>query len=123
MMLYLPIKKGEMHMEIDYKVIGERIREARKKKGWSQERFSEEIDVAVAYVSRIERGSSQVNLNRLAQISKVLDTSIEYFIKGVITDSPDYLDKELYNTLLNCSPEKQRLIYNIARIVSNANFV
>jgi len=123
MMLYLPIKKGEIHMEIDYKVIGERIREARKKKGWSQERFSEEIDVAVAYVSRIERGSSQVNLNRLAQISKVLDTSIEYFIKGVITDSPDYLDKELYNTLLNCSPEKQRLIYNIARIVSNANFV
>ena len=110
-------------MEIDYKIIGQRIREARKKKGWSQERFSEEIDVAVAYVSRIERGSSQVNLNRLAQISKVLDTSIEFFIKGVITDSPDYLDKELYNTLLTCSPEKQRLIYNIARIVSNANFV
>ena len=122
-MLYLPIKKGEVQMEIDYKVIGERIKEARKKKGWSQERLSEEIDVAVAYISRIERGSSQVNLNRLAQISKVLDTSMEYFIKGVTTDSPNYLDKELYNTLLTCTPEKQRLIYNIARIVSNAKFV
>ena len=42
-------------MEIDYKVIGQRIKEARRKKGWSQERLSEEIDVAVPYISRVER--------------------------------------------------------------------
>lgn len=110
-------------MKIDYEIIGERIREARRKKGWSQERLSEEIDVAVAYISRIERGSSQVNLNRLAQISKVLDISIEYLIGGVSTGAQNYLDKDLYETLLNCTPEKQRLIYNIAKIVSNAKFV
>lgn len=110
-------------MKIDYGIIGERIREARRKKGWSQERLSEEIDVAVAYISRIERGSSQVNLNRLAQISKVLDISIEYLIGGASTEAPNYLDKDLYDTLLNCTPEKQRLIYNIAKIVSNAKFV
>ena len=122
-MLYLPIKKGEDEMEIDYKIIGERIKEARREKGWSQERLSEEIDVAVAYISRIERGSSQVNLNRLAQISRVLNTSMEFFIRGITTDSPHYLDKELYDTLITCTPEKQRLIYNIAKIVSNAKFV
>ena len=110
-------------MEIDYKVIGERIKEARRKKGWSQERLSEEIDVAVAYISRIERGGSQVNLKRLAQISKVLDTSIEFFITGSATEAPNYLDKELYETLITCTPAKQRLIYNIAKIVSNAKFV
>ena len=59
-------------MEIDYTLIGQRIKEARKKKGWSQEKISEEIDVAVGYISRVERGNP-INLKRLAQISNALD--------------------------------------------------
>ena len=110
-------------MEIDYKVIGQRIKEARKKKGWSQERLSEEIDVTVVYISRVERGSSQVNLKRLAQISYVLGVGLEYLITGAIVKDKRYLDKELYETLIKCSPAKQRLIYNIAKIISCSNFV
>ena len=110
-------------MEIDYKLIGERIKEVRRVRGWSQEKLSEKIDVTTVYISRIERGSTQVNLKRLAQISKALDISLEYLITGTATTAPNYLDKELYQTLLNCTPEKQRLIYNIAKIVSGAKFV
>lgn len=110
-------------MDIDYKVIGERIKEVRREKGWSQERLSEEIDVTTVYISRVERGSAQINLKRLAQISKALDTSMEYLIEGTVTDATNYLDKELYETLLTCTPAKQRLIYNIAKIVSSAKFV
>ena len=110
-------------MDIDYKIIGKRIKEERRKKGWSQERLSEEIDVTTVYISRVERGTSQINLKRLAQISRVLETSVEYLIGGSITKAPNYLDKELYETLINCTPAKQRLIYNIAQIVSNAKFV
>ncbi len=109
-------------MEIDYKVIGQRIKEARRKKGWSQERLSEEIDVAVPYISRVERGD-QINLKRLAQISTVLDVRLEYLITGVVIQDKNYLDRELYETLVQCTPQKQRLIYNIAKIVSNAKFV
>lgn len=108
---------------IDYALIGERIREARKKKGWSQEKLSEEIDLATAFLSRVERGRSQINLKRLAQISQVLDISLESLITGVNTKSDKYLDKDLYNILINCTPDKQRLIYNIAKIVSGANLV
>lgn len=110
-------------MEIDYKIIGERIKEARRKKGWSQEQLSEEIDVSTAYMSRVERGSTEINLKRLANISKALGTSMEYLIGGTAIESPNYLDKELYETLINCTPAKQRLIYNIAKIVSGAKFV
>lgn len=110
-------------MDIDYKIIGQRIKEERRKKGWSQEKLSEAIDVTTVYISRVERGSSQINLKRLAQISRVLGTSVEYLIVGTVTKTPNYLDKELYETLLTCTPDKQRLIYNIAKIVSNAKFV
>ena len=109
-------------MEIDYKVIGQRIKEARRKKGWSQERLSEEIGVAVTYISRVERGN-QINLKRLAQISNVLGVKLEYLITGVVVQEENYLDRELYETLVQCTPQKQRLIYSIAKIVSNAKFI
>lgn len=109
-------------MEIDYKIIGQRIKDARKNKGFFQEQLAEMLDVTVPYISRIERGK-QINLKRLAQISKVLDVSIEYLISGVATQSKNYLDKDLYEVLLQCTPEKQKLIYNIAKIVSGVKFV
>ena len=110
-------------VEIDFKLIGERIKEARKKKGWSQEKMSEEIEVSVVYLSRIERGYSRISLRRLVHISKVLDITIETLISGVETTSENYLDKELYNVLIKCTPEKQKLIYNLAKIVSGVKFI
>lgn len=110
-----------MKNDIDYSLIGERIREARKKKGWSQEKLSEEIDIATAFLSRVERGHSQINLKRLAQIANALEVPMETLITGVDTSSDKYLDKELYKILIKCTPDKQKLIYNIAKIVSESN--
>ena len=84
-------------MYIDYDLIGQRIREARRKKGWSLDKLSEEIDVAVAYLSRVETGSAHINLKRLVQISKVLDEPIEKLISGTIPTQENYLDKDLYD--------------------------
>ncbi len=110
-------------MEIDFKVIGQRIKEARNLKGWTQEKLSEEIDVTTVYISRVERGSAQLNLRRLVQIAEALNSSIEYFIVGAIPSSKNYLNRDLYEILLKCSPAKQRLIYNMAKIVAHAEFV
>ena len=110
-------------MNIDYALIGERIRNERKKKGLTQEQLSEKIDLTTVYLSRIERGTVRVNLKRLAQLANVLEVPIELLISGTTVDSKIYLDKELYNILSSCTPEKQRLIYNIAKIVLNSDFV
>ncbi len=110
-------------MKIDYKLIGERIKKARLKKNWSQDKLSEEIDVTIAYISRVERGSSKVNLKRLSQICEALNIEMEELICGTTTSSKKYLDKDLYEIIINCTPEKQRLIYKIAKIVEKAEFV
>lgn len=34
------------------------------------------------------------------------------------SDSSNYLDKEFAELLKNCSPEKQKLIYNIAKTIA-----
>ena len=55
-------------MALDYAVIGERLKKARLNKKYTQEALAEKLDVSVAFLSRIERGSSHVNLKRLAQL-------------------------------------------------------
>lgn len=108
---------------IDYKLIGQRIKEARKKKNWSQEKLSEAIDVAVAFLSRVERGGTPINLKRLSQISIALDVPLEELVTGTVVEGKDYLDKEFYDLLKQCSKDKQKLIYNIAKIVAGVSFV
>ena len=106
---------------IDYKLIGERIKEARGIKNVTQEKLAELVDVSVAYISKVERGG-QINLKKLAQISLVLEASMEFLVTGIVAEDKSHLNRELYDILVKCTPEKQRLIYNMARIVLDTEF-
>lgn len=105
-------------MAVDYSVIGERIKNARKACNMTQENLSEKMDVSIAFLSRIERGSSQINLKRLSQICEILGTSEGEILTGTCSNSPLYLSNEFANLLENCSPSKQRLIYDVAKVIS-----
>lgn len=107
-------------MGLDYNVIGERIKEARRAKNLTQEALSEKMDLSVAFLSRIERGSSHINLKRLNQICDILEVSEGYILNGVDSTKKNYLDKEFSDLLKKCTPEKQKMIYEIAKtIVAN----
>lgn len=108
---------------VDLKLIGQRIKRARVKKRWTQEKLAETIDVATAFLSKVERGGTSINLKRLAQISIALDVPIEELITGIVKEDYRYLNREFYELLQKCSKEKQRLIYNIAKIVADVNFI
>ena len=49
-------------MALDYNIIGERLKKARVEKNMTQEKLAEQLDVSIAFLSRIERGSSHINL-------------------------------------------------------------
>ena len=59
-------------MALDYTIIGERLKKARLDKNLTQEQLAEQIDVSIAFLSRVERGSSHINLKRLTQICNIL---------------------------------------------------
>ena len=108
-------------MALDYNIIGSRIKEARLAKNYTQEDLAEKIDISVAFLSRVERGNSHINLKRLNQICGLLDVSESYVLNGASSNSQNYLDKEFADLLKNCSPEKQRLIYNVAKTIAETN--
>ena len=104
-------------MALDYNIIGERLKKARLDKNLTQEMLAEKLDVSVAFLSRIERGSSFINLKRLNQICSILEISEGEILNGVSNDSNTYLNKDLSNLIKNCPPEKINLIYNIAKVI------
>lgn len=106
-------------MAVDYNIIGERIKLARKERNMTQEKLAEEMGVSIAFLSRIERGSSQINLKRLSQICNILGTTEGEILNGVSSGSSTYLDSELSNILKNCSSEQVKLIYEIAKVIAN----
>ncbi len=107
-------------MALDYNIIGARIKQARLAKNYTQEDLAEKVDISVAFLSRLERGYSKINLTRLNQICGLLDVTEGYVLNGASSDSNNYLEKEFAELLKNCSPEKQRMIYNVAKTIAES---
>ena len=109
-------------MSPDYNVIGRRIKTARVEQNLTQEELADKIDVSVAFMSRLERGSSKINLKRLTQIAETLNVSPGYLLTGSNATSKDYLREDFRQILDKCTPEQQRLIYAISELVSRTDF-
>ncbi|GGG67411.1 helix-turn-helix domain-containing protein [Paenibacillus radicis (ex Gao et al. 2016)] len=102
-------------MSFDYGIIGRRIKKAREKKGLTQERLAEELDVSNAYISKIERGKTPISLDRLSDLCFVLEKSTEYILNGSNNTADDYLRNEIMIMLEGCSPEKVKLISQVIK--------
>ena len=96
-------------MALDYNIIGERLKKARSSKGLTQEKLAEKLDVSIAFLSRIERGSSHISLKRLSQICDILKISEGSILNGSSSNSTTYLSSEFENfpliTTLSIAPD------------------
>lgn len=104
-------------MALDYNIIGQRLKNARINKKMTQENLAEQLNVSVAFLSRIERGSSHINLKRLTQICEILSVSEGNILNGVSSNSNNYLTSEFSELLNSASSDKQKLIYKIAKVI------
>lgn len=102
-------------MSFDYSVIGKRIKKIRDENGCTQEQLAEFLDVSNAYISKIERGKTTINLNTLSSICDYLKVSPSYVLTGCVSSSEDYLRNEITDMLTGCPPEKIRLIVDVIK--------
>ena len=105
-------------MALNYSIIGMRLKQARIKAGLTQQELAEQTNLSVAFISRIERGSSHINLKRLTQICEILGVSEGSILNGVSSNSNNYLTSEFNEILNSVSSDKQKLIYKIAKVIS-----
>ena len=81
-------------MAVDYSIIGSRLKQARIKAGLTQQELAEKTNLSIAFISRIERGSSHINLKRLSEFCSILDVSEGYILNGVADSDENYLYNE-----------------------------
>lgn len=77
----------------------ERIKERTKAKGWSMSNLCREMGTARSYFTNFKNGNLSITEDRLNQIAKLLDCSVEY-LKGETDDA----------SKPGVSPEKQKLL-------------
>jgi transcriptional regulator with XRE-family HTH domain len=63
--------------------LGLRIRELRKRRGWSQEEFAHACGLDRSYMGSVERGERNVTLSSLRAIAKGLDVTLSVMFKGL----------------------------------------
>lgn len=62
---------------------GERVRELRKKQGFSQEGFAHECGLDRTYMGGIERGERNVALRNIEQIAETLGITLAQLMRGL----------------------------------------
>ena len=105
-------------MNFDYTIIGKRIRDARELSGYTQEQLAEFLDVSNAYISRIERGKTKINLDTLGKISNYLNIDPTYILSGTLANSENYLRDEVSKVLDKCSPTTVNLILEVIKVIA-----
>ena len=107
---------------MNLQTIGNTIRDLRKLKGISQADIAGNLDISIAAVSKIERGLTNISIQRLDQIATILNTSV-FTLLGVektdvskiaVSQEVESLQKELQMTkeLLKAKDEIIELLKN-----------
>ena len=87
--------------------IGIRIREARKKNGFTQQMLADAIGVSEIYISQLERGMKLPSLALFIQIINALDVSADYVLRDAVHTGKDFVYEEVAE-LLDGLTSKQR---------------
>lgn len=100
------------------KDIGRRIKEIRKKRGLSQEKLSELVDIEQNTLSYIETGINFCTAETLEKIITALEIEPkELFDFGHFKNNSELLEE--INCILNKNPEKIPEIYKILKAIVN----
>jgi transcriptional regulator with XRE-family HTH domain len=73
-------KKAESQAQLQ---LGERVRQLREARGWSQEGFAHEGGLGRSFAGAIERGEKDIRLSTLIQLARALGVSLSQLLKGI----------------------------------------
>lgn len=89
---------------------GIRLKQLRVKKGLSQAKVAEKLNVTKNTISSYERNIINPKLEVLIELAVLYDSSVDYIL-GLTNRTYIYID--------DCTPEQQRLIENVVKSIKN----
>ena len=74
---------NEAHNRLLLRVLGQRIRELRAERGYSQESFADTCGVHRTFMGTIERGESNLSFQNIARVAETLEISLSALFQGL----------------------------------------
>lgn len=104
-------------MNLNFSNIGKRIQATRVENKISQKEMADFLGISMNYISRLENGKTKIELKTFIKICDFLNISIYDVLNEKSDNIIRYMDKELYELIVKCNLEKQRLIYNMVKLL------
>lgn len=106
-------------MNIDYVSIGNRIKELRTAKGWTQATLAEKSDVEPSNISHIERAATKLSLPTLVNIANALGVTLDEIAYGSLIKSTHISVNIIDDILSDCSPEELKSLTEVIKTTKN----
>ena len=100
-------------MEINYALIGKRIRETRKQRGLSAEELAEIADLSTVYISYIENAKRKPSLESLIKIT------IDELLYGNLLYNPTEYQTDIDLLMADCTSTEKRYIFEVLSAIKN----
>lgn len=104
-------------MEIDYRAIGKRVKNARINAHITQEELSETINMSLSHISNIETGNTKLSLPALITIANALSVTADDLLCDNNSQSVIVYQNELQKLVSDCSYHEMRIITDIVQTV------
>ncbi len=106
-------------MEINFKLLGQRIAQRRRELGYKQNQLAEMAEISNNYLSNIETGRSIPSLTTLATICICLNTTPDTFLLGTI--KADNVPQSIIDNLKLCNDEGLAAIGEIIQVFTRVD--
>lgn len=101
----------------ELKALGARIQQQRRERHMTQEEIAFRMGCSLTYISKLENGRASCNLDRLLELSNILQCDVAELLCGINVGSPKYLEVEFSRMMEQLSPEDKELLYAMMEIM------
>ena len=102
---------------MDYKKLGQRIREERKRLNLTQAELAEAIDISDTYMGAIERGERSLTLDTLVRLVNRLGVTVDYMLADSVSDNDSNI-MEQFKQIMDGQPlERKQMAINVLKAI------
>lgn len=102
---------------INYKVLGERIKEERKRVHLTQAQLANEIGISDTYMGAIERGERSLTLDTLVKLANRIGVTIDYLLTDFVDGSNESIVDEFKQIIDNQPLDRKVMALQVLRTI------
>lgn len=109
-----------MDIDLNYELIGKRLKAIRQKRGYTQEAVSERAGFSSQHCSGVESGTAKISLPALVRLCNALDATPDEVLMDSVAKAAPLLQREVAEVFSDCTADELFLMLSQAKSLKEA---